>query len=130
MMSTTARWALILIFSCVLAACSDEGNESAKAAPKDSTAFNEKTARAFFNAHNCNACHEVDEQRIGPAYRDVAIRYEDSSTDRVDWLAQKIIHGGAGSWGFVPMVTNPDISPEEARAISRWILALDDESAG
>ena len=42
----------------------------------------------------------------------------------VEVLAQKIIIGGAGNWGVVPMVPNEHVSLEEARTISRWILDL------
>ncbi len=36
----------------------------------------------------------------------------------------KIIVGGTGNWGVVPMVPNEHVSIDEARAISRWILDL------
>jgi cytochrome c len=81
-------------------------------------------AKKLFNARSCNACHEVDETRIGPAYRAVALRYRDGSPDTLSWLATKIVVGGAGSWGAVPMISNPAVSPDEARAIARWILGL------
>lgn len=129
MTTAPVRWALALLLLCALPACSDGTDDGAQNAAEDSTAFNDSTARAFFNAHQCNACHEVDEQRIGPAFRDVAIRYEDASPNHIDWLAQKILHGGAGSWGFVPMVSSPDVSQEDARAISRWIFELDEKPA-
>jgi cytochrome c len=81
-------------------------------------------AKKLFNARSCNACHALDETRIGPAYRTVGLRYRDAPADTVSWLATKIISGGAGSWGTVPMVSNPGVSPDEARAIARWILGL------
>jgi cytochrome c len=42
----------------------------------------------------------------------------------VDVLARKIVHGGGGSWGVVPMVPNQWVSLEEARAMADWILGL------
>ena len=87
-------------------------------------ALTDEQAKKLFNARSCNACHAVDETRIGPAFRTVALRYRDASAETVDWLATKIIQGGAGVWGNVPMVSNPAVPPDEAKAISRWILAL------
>jgi cytochrome c551/c552 len=37
-------------------------------------------------------------------------------------LARKIIHGGGGNWGMVPMVPNQWLTMEEARSMSTWIL--------
>ena len=81
-------------------------------------------AKKICNARSCNACHAVDETRLGPAFRTVALRYHDTSASTVEWLATKIVHGGAGAWGNVPMVSNPAVSAEEARALARWILEL------
>ncbi len=110
-----------------LFACSPDEEKDGQAVWQSGHVLSEGEARAFFNTHSCNACHEVDELRIGPAYRDVAMRYADERDTRLDWLAQKIIHGGAGSWGNVPMVTNSNVTPDEARAIAIWILSLDTE---
>jgi cytochrome c len=43
----------------------------------------------------------------------------------VEVLAQKIISGGAGNWGVVPMVPNEQVTIEQARAMARWILELE-----
>jgi cytochrome c len=87
-------------------------------------ALSDVAARKLLNARSCNACHGIDEVRLGPSFRAVALRYADAPESSVDWLAQKIIVGGAGSWGFVPMISNPGVSPAEARAIVDWILTL------
>lgn len=86
--------------------------------------LNDASARALFNAKGCNACHATDEARIGPPFRIVSLRYVNTPGFDVEWLAQKIRHGGAGSWGSVPMVSAPQVSPEQARAIVRWIMSL------
>jgi cytochrome c len=99
------------------------------AARAGTTALTDAEAKKLFNSRSCNACHAVDETRIGPAFRAVALRYHDTSPATVDWLATKILEGGAGAWGNVPMISNPAISPDEARAIARWILSLGPEPA-
>lgn len=86
--------------------------------------LNDASARKLFNAKGCNACHATDEVRIGPPFRTVSLRYTNTPGFDAEWLAQKIRSGGAGSWGTVPMVSAPQVSPEQARAIVRWIMSL------
>jgi cytochrome c len=73
----------------------------------------------------CNACHDVERVLLGPSYRSVAARYAGREDVMTDVLAQKIIEGGGGNWGLVPMVPNEHVSFEEARRIAEWVLALD-----
>ncbi len=96
----------------------------AAAARAETPPLSDAQAKKLFNLRGCNACHAADETRIGPAYRTVALRYKGPSADNVDWLANKILNGGAGSWGNVPMIKNPAVPPDEAKAIARWILSL------
>ncbi|MBI4696797.1 MAG: c-type cytochrome [Gammaproteobacteria bacterium] len=87
-------------------------------------ALDDAAAKRFFNATGCNGCHAVDEQRIGPRFRDVANRYRAEGEAATARLAAKIRSGGAGNWGLVPMVGNPKLTTEQARAIATWIVAL------
>jgi cytochrome c len=73
---------------------------------------------------HCDECHAIMEARIGPPFLAVAARYAGDRDAAVNRLALKIINGGAGNWGTIPMVPNERISMEDARAIARWILAL------
>jgi cytochrome c len=73
---------------------------------------------------HCDECHAIKEARIGPPFLAVAARYGDTGDATVNRLAMKIINGGAGNWGTIPMVPNERISVEDARTIARWILAL------
>ena len=84
------------------------------------------TAPAFANADlaqkkNCLACHQVDKKLVGPAYKDVAAKYA-GDKDAVNKLAQKVIKGGSGAWGPVPMPANPQVSEAEARQLVTWVL--------
>lgn len=92
------------------------------------TPLNDTEARKFFNAKGCNACHGVDDARIGPPFRVVAARYS-RSPEALDNLGRKIRFGGAGSWGLVPMISYPNLSAEEIQAITRWILSLKSTAA-
>jgi cytochrome c len=72
---------------------------------------------------DCLTCHKVVEASVGPAYEAVAAKYPDNDAV-VDSLAQKIIKGGAGNWGTVPMTPHPDMSQEDAKAMVKYVLSL------
>jgi cytochrome c len=70
---------------------------------------------------NCMACHATDKKLIGPAYKDVAAKYA-GQKDAADKLAEKIVKGGVGVWGQVPMPANPQVTAAEAKTLATWIL--------
>lgn len=72
---------------------------------------------------SCMACHAVDKKLVGPAFKAVAVRYANQSS-AAGMLAEKIIKGGGGVWGPVPMPANPQVSKSEAQKLSAWILNL------
>lgn len=72
---------------------------------------------------DCFSCHKIDEKNIGPAWRDVANKYAGQDT-AVSYLAKKIIKGGSGVWGEVPMAPHPDFSIEDAEAVAKYVLLL------
>lgn len=72
-------------------------------------------------AKNCMACHAVATKLVGPSYKDVAAKYADQK-DAVDKLAAKIIKGGAGVWGPVPMPANAQVNDAEAKKLAAWIM--------
>ena len=72
-------------------------------------------------AKNCMTCHAVDKKLVGPSYKDVAAKYA-GQKDAADKLAAKIIKGGSGAWGPVPMPANPQVSPDEAKKLAAWVL--------
>lgn len=72
---------------------------------------------------NCMACHAVDKKLVGPAYKDVAKKYAGDKS-AVDKLAAKVIKGGSGVWGAVPMPANPQVSEAEAKQLVTWVLSL------
>lgn len=85
------------------------------------------SAPAFANADlaqkkNCMACHAVDKKLVGPAYKDVAAKYA-GQKDAAAKLAEKVMKGGTGVWGQVPMPANPQVSADEAKTLVAWILA-------
>jgi cytochrome c len=78
---------------------------------------------ALATAKNCTACHAVDKKVVGPAYKDVAAKYA-GQKDAADKLAAKIIKGGSGVWGPVPMPANTQVKEAEAKKLAAWVLSL------
>ena len=78
---------------------------------------------ALAQSKNCMACHNVDKKVVGPAYKDVAAKYKADKT-AADKLAAKIIKGGSGVWGPVPMPANSQVNEAEAKKLANWILGM------
>ena len=73
-------------------------------------------------AKNCMACLAVGSKLVGPAYKDVAAKYA-GQKDAENKLVAKVMKGGSGTWGAIPMPANPQVSEAEARTLVKWILA-------
>ncbi|MCM2251444.1 MAG: c-type cytochrome [Ramlibacter sp.] len=78
---------------------------------------------ALATSKNCTACHAVDKKLVGPAYKDVAAKYA-GQKDAVDKLAVKIMKGGSGVWGPVPMPANTQVNEADAKKLAAWVLSL------
>lgn len=78
---------------------------------------------ALATSKNCMACHAVDKKVVGPAYKAVSAKYA-GQKDAVDKLAAKIMKGGAGVWGPVPMPPNTQVKEAEAKKLAAWVLSL------
>ena len=72
---------------------------------------------------NCMACHAVDKKVVGPGYKDIAVKYA-TQQDAVDMLAGKILKGGAGVWGPIPMPANAQVSAAESKVLATWVMSL------
>ena len=78
--------------------------------------------QALATSKNCMACHAIDKKVVGPAYKDVAAKYKGDST-AADRLAAKVMKGGSGVWGPVPMPANPQVTEAEAKKLVAWVLS-------
>lgn len=78
--------------------------------------------QALATSKNCMACHAVDKKLVGPSYKDVAAKYA-GQKGAADKLADKIVKGGSGVWGPVPMPANPQVSAAEAKKLAAWVLS-------
>lgn len=94
---------------------------TAKADPTDSPEF--QKGLELMNNSDCKTCHKVDEKLIGPAFREIANRYPNNAAT-LDTLAHKIIKGGQGNWGNIPMAAHDQLSVEDATAMAKYVLLL------
>lgn len=78
---------------------------------------------ALAKSKNCMACHATDKKVVGPAYKDVAKKYA-GDAKAADMLAVKVIKGGAGVWGPVPMPANAQVNEADSKKLVAWILSL------
>jgi cytochrome c len=79
-------------------------------------------AKALAQAKNCLACHAVDKKLVGPAYTEISKKYK-GNKDAEAALVKKVIGGGGGVWGTIPMPPNP-VKEDEAKMLVAWILSL------
>lgn len=126
---------LVLIAACGSGGSSSSASDTTSSASSESpaaTAATDVTANPDYKAgleligkNDCLTCHKVSEKLVGPAYKDVAAKYAGSDT-AVAYLSHKIITGGAGVWGTVPMTPHAALSQADAEQMVKYILLLKD----
>ena len=79
--------------------------------------------KQLISKSDCLTCHQLQVKVVGPAYSAVAAKYPATDAN-VDKLAAKIISGGAGSWGQIPMTPHPTLAVGDAKKMVRYILSL------
>jgi cytochrome c len=79
---------------------------------------------ALVSKSDCFTCHKIDEPLTGPSYRDVANKYANAPDTIITHLAHKIIEGGSGVYGQVPMTPHPSIPEADAEAMVKYVLLL------
>ncbi len=129
---------LVAVFSSavLLAACGN--NSDTKTPPADTTAAAAPAAPAttasdkgldLIAASDCTTCHKLNKEAtsgaaIGPAYSEVAAKYSPAADTTIDRLVKKVISGGSGVWGTVPMTPHPALKPEDVKTMVTYILSL------
>ena len=78
--------------------------------------------QALATSKNCMACHSVDKKLVGPSFKDIAAKYA-GQAGAADKLASKVVKGGSGVWGPVPMPANAQVNDADAKKLVDWILA-------
>ncbi|MES2375330.1 MAG: c-type cytochrome [Bacteroidota bacterium] len=73
--------------------------------------------------NDCLSCHKMDIKIVGPAYKDVAKKYPATAAN-YEMLTQKVIAGGSGNWGDVPMSAHPSVPPADIKKMVQYILSI------
>ncbi len=73
---------------------------------------------------DCATCHKIDERLVGPSFKEIANKYAGADEAMVDSLAGKVLTGGAGVWGQIPMTPHPNMSKEDAVTVVKYVLLL------
>lgn len=127
----------LIIFGLALtiAACNSNSNKSATdtstttttttttESTKSTSTTVDTAGMALIKKNDCLTCHKVDQKVVGPAYQDVANKYT-ASEAVIDTLANKVIKGGSGNWGTIPMSPHASLSMDDARSMVKYILSL------
>lgn len=122
------KYFVAITFLALMGACSNntEKKEEPAVAPTASTLSSNpdyQKGLELIAKSDCLTCHKVSEKIVGPAYKDVAAKYENTE-ENVNLLASKIIKGGTGVWGAVPMTPHAQLSEADAKQMAKFILLL------
>ena len=72
---------------------------------------------------DCYSCHKLNQRSVGPSFQDIATRYPVNDV-YIEMLAQKVIMGGNGSWGYPVMEPHPKIPLKDAKMMVMYILSM------
>jgi len=119
---------LIPVFALAfLAACNSDDKKpastpTAESSPSDNPDY--KAGLALVSASDCVTCHRVDERLTGPSYKEISAKYSSQAPGIIPTLAEKVIKGGSGNWGTIPMQAHPGITEADAETMVKYILTF------
>jgi cytochrome c len=127
---------LTMVIAVALYACGGGDTETTTTKPISNASTEETTApvaeapvvakkdgKTLIEGSDCRTCHKDDTKLIGPSYQDVAKKYANNA-ENVKLLAGKIIKGGQGVWGEIPMSPHPNVTEDDAAAMVEYILSM------
>ena len=123
-----------IVLAGLLTACGGGGSTEATktTSAKEATASSANTLAdnpdyqkglTLIAGSDCLTCHKTSEKNIGPAYKEVAAKYENTEAN-IKMLAAKVIKGGSGNWGAIPMTPHPQLKQEDVEQMIKYILLL------
>jgi cytochrome c len=122
--------------SLFMLACGNSGetkvektDSSANNSSSSTVSSGNEKALELIGASDCTTCHKLEKNSsagaiIGPAYSDVAAKYAPAADSTVARLVKKVISGGGGVWGAIPMTPHPALKEAEVREMVKYILSL------
>ena len=89
----------------------------------DASLANAAPGAKLIAASDCAGCHKEHDKVVGPAYAAIAEKYKPTEPN-IAMLANKIITGGKGNWGEIPMTAHPGLSVADAQEMTKYILSI------
>ena len=71
--------------------------------------------------YGCFGCHNYAVKIVGPAYKEIAAKYQNDAEAKAK-IAEQIQKGGSGKWGPVIMPPFPQVNEAEVKILTDWIL--------
>jgi len=81
----------------------------------------DQTPADLLAVSGCEACHQVNQARIGPGFAAIRARYAGANASA--YLAKKIRQGGQGVWGSVPMPAMNQLDDTVVEALALWLAS-------
>lgn len=79
--------------------------------------------KALMAKSDCAACHKPDGKLVGPGFKQIAKKYPYNEENK-NALAKKVVEGGSGVWGAIPMSPHPALSVDDAKKIVTYVLSI------
>ncbi len=121
------KFLIVFGVSVIAFACGSSDDQKAAEKKEDTVAttppVQSDRGLELIAASDCMGCHAIDKKLIGPAYQDVAQKYENTPAI-IDTLVNKVRNGGQGNWGTIPMAPHPTLSEADAREMVLYIMSL------
>lgn len=105
-----------------------EGTDMAGSSLGHQEAAENLVGQSLMLKSDCKVCHQVNAKSIGPSFTEVSARYQ-KNTQAIPYLVAKIIKGGAGAWGEVPMPAHAGMEESDVRKIAEWVMSLSNTAA-
>ena len=125
-------YTILLLLSVLLGACGggnsqkDTPEETPEETPKEMTLEDDSSlilGKELIEKSDCSGCHKQQDKLVGPSYKEISLKYQNES-DASSMLVEKIITGGKGTWGEIPMTAHPQISQADAEEMVKYILSV------
>ena len=111
----------MLVFAASCNSSSD--NKSGSGADGSAKFAAEPEGATLIKRSDCTTCHKPDVKLVGPSFKDIAAKYPNTE-ENIAKLTEKVMSGGSGVWGPVPMPPHPQVKDEDIKTIISWVLSL------
>ncbi len=116
----------IILATAILSSCGGGDKKSTTTEPEKNDVASSKEYQEGLELvaqSDCLTCHKIAAASTGPSYESSAAKYTNDA-ETIKALADKIVNGGVGVWGQVPMSAHPALSKTDAEKMVKYILLL------